>query len=293
MVSETLKFEETNKKLETEKQKVIEEKQCTENERTKAKENSRVLEMTKRHLVEKKSYAERLSLQKKDDRHGLGKLPEGIAELKALGDDSVKNTGFRTEKLNRLPQLEVINRESGVSKLIIDCVQCRGLSKNLKKVKQKAKREKKLANTEMAKAEELRKVVGTYGGKAILDKRQFEELAHELEDNRCKTDELKKAIHELMSSGILVNPPVKNSTNTDTRRVKLLKKELKIGKMEVKHAKEVASLEKGRNLLLQQEMWRIKKECSRISDHFDSLEKCFSRDEGIDNLKKVSYTIYL
>ncbi|KAK1356842.1 hypothetical protein POM88_050098 [Heracleum sosnowskyi] len=155
----------------------------------------------------------------------------------------------------------------------MDCVQCRGLSKKLK-VKQKAKREKKLADTEMAKAEELRKVVGTYGGKAMLDKRQFEELAHELEDNRCKTDELKKAIHELMSSGILVNPLVNNSTNTDTRRVKLLKKELKIGRMEVKHAKEVASLEKSRNLLLQQEMWRIKKECSRISDHFDSLEKC-------------------
>lgn len=293
LVSETLKFEETSKKLETEKQKVIEEKQLTDIEMTKAEENRRVLEMTKRHLVQEKSHADCLSLQLKDNRHGLKKLQEGIAEyasltknVEALGDVSVKNTGFRTGMLNFLPQLEVINRESGVSKLFMDCVQCRGLSKKLKEVKLKVKREKKLADTGMAKAEELRKVVETYGGKAMLNERQFEGLTHELEDNRCKTDELKKAIHELMSSEILVNPLVNNSTNLDTRKVKLLKKELKIGRMEVKHAKEVASFEKGRNLLLQQEIWHIKKECSRISDHFDSLEKCFSRDVGVDDLKK-------
>ncbi|XP_074357587.1 uncharacterized protein LOC141697208 [Apium graveolens] len=290
LVSETLKFEETSKKLETEKQKVIEEKQRRYNETTKAEENSRVLEMTKRRLVEEKFLADCLSLQMKDDRHGLGKLQEGIAEhasftKNVMGDDSVKKTGFRTGIFNSLPQLEVIHRESGVSKLIMDCIQCRGLTKKLKEVKLKAKREKTLVDTEMAKAEELRKIVRTYCGNGIQNKRQFEELAHELEDNRCKTDELKKAIHELMSSGVLSNPLVNNSRNTD-RRVKLLKKELKIGKMEVKHAKEVVSFEKGRNLLLQQEIWRIKKECSRISDHFDSLEKCFLRDVGLDDLKK-------
>lgn len=292
LVSETFKYEETSKKLEIEKKKVIEEKQRTDNEITKAEENSRVLEMSKRHLVEEKSLADCLSLHMKGDRHGLGKLQEGIAEhasftknVEALGDDSVKKTGFRTGMLNSFPQLEVINRESGVSKVFMDCIQCRGLSKKLKEVKLKAKIEKKLLDTEMAKAEELRKVVGTYGGNGMLNKRQFEKLAHELEDSRCKTDELKKAVHDLMSSGVLVNPLVNNSRNTDTKRVKLLKKELKIGKMEVKHAKEVASLEKGRNLLLQQEIWRIKKECSRISDHFDSLEKCFSRDVGLDDPK--------
>lgn len=287
-ISETLMFKETNKKHEIEKQKVIEEKQCADYEITKAAKRSRLLDMTKRHIVE-------------EDRHSLGKLEDKIAEhasfmknVKALGDNSVKNTEFRAGKLKSLPQIEVINRESEVSKFVMDCVQCRGFSNKLREIKQKAKRGKKLAAFEMAKAEELRKVVESYGEKVMVDKRQVEELAHELEDNRCKTDELKKAIHELMSSGTLVNTLVNNSTNTDTTRIKLLKKELKIGKMQVKHAKEVASLEKGRNFLLQQEIWRIKKECSRISDHFDSLDKCFSsKDVGIDDLKKVSHTFYL
>ncbi|KAL1827319.1 uncharacterized protein LOC108205799 isoform X2 [Daucus carota subsp. sativus] len=286
LVSETLKFEETNKKLETEKQKVIEEKQRADNEMAKAEEKSRLLEMSERHIVEEKSRSDCLSQKIEEDRHSLRKLQEEIAKyapvtknVKAPCGDSVENTVFRTGKLNNLPQLEVISKESGVSKLIRDCVQCRGLSKKLKEAKQKARREKKLANSEMAKAEELRKIVETFGRNAMVNRRQAEELAHELEGNRCKTDEPK---NEFMSSGILINPRVNNNTNTDPRTVKLLKKELKICKMQVKHAKEVASFEKSRNLLLQQEIRRIKRECSRISDHFDSLDKCFSSQNKCD-----------
>lgn len=290
--ADALTSKQANEKLETETEKVINERQHTDMEMAKAKARSKLLE-TVREIVEEKVHDDCLSQQLKEDR-GHMNLRENVAKHASFSNsgkgpgDLVKHVDLEAVKLKGSPQLEVTNRESGASKPMLNCLQCEEVNKKLEDVKQEAEREKERADIEMRKAEYQRGVAEAYGEKDRVKTNWCEQLAHELENERCKTEELKKEIHELVSSKTLVKAVDNKNGKTDTTRMKLLKKELKLEKMQAKHAEQVASLEKDRNMLLRQEIWRIKEEFSRISDHLDILDKCSSqRDVGLSEPEKV------
>ncbi|KAI9195861.1 hypothetical protein LWI28_018821 [Acer negundo] len=125
------------------------------------------------------------------------------------------------------------------------------------------------------------------------EKYRVDQLSQQLEEARGRIDELQKRIHDLLSSRKLVEAsavsPEKYS-NTESVKVKDLKKQLKFEKMRVKHAKEVAKLEKSRNSILQQELGRLKLDFVQFIHRLDVLDKCFSTDAeciGYSGTEKV------
>ncbi|KAK1377362.1 hypothetical protein POM88_033555 [Heracleum sosnowskyi] len=267
---EALKVQQANEILETEKQKVMTERQRADMEMAKAEEQSKLLETTRKEMAEERARSDSSSLQLEEDRGRIMKLQKEIAELvssrntgKDAGDLSIEHLGLEAVKLK------------GGPKMVLNCLQCEELIKKLKDVKQEAKREKERADSEMRKAK--------------METDRCLELADELEDNRCKTEKLKKEMQELVSSGKPVVTVERKKRNSDTTNMKLLKKSLKLERMQTNHAKQVASLERDRNILLQQEIRRIKEAFSGITDQLDILDKCSSHgDVGINDLEKNS-----
>ncbi|KAK1375650.1 hypothetical protein POM88_031843 [Heracleum sosnowskyi] len=291
--ADALRFKQANEKLEIVTQKVMKEIQRADMEMAKTEEQSKLLETMRREIVEEKDRADCLGQQLKAERGRLKKLHDKIAEHASSSNagkgpgDLVEDMDLEAVKLQNSPQLEVTNKESGASKPVLKCLQCEEITKKLEGVKQKAKREKERADSEMRKAEYQKKVAEAYGEKDRVNTSRCEQMAQELEDGRCETEELKKEIHELVSSRTLVKMVDNKNGKSETTRMKLLKKELKLERMQAKHAKQVASLEKDRNILLRQEICRIKEEFSRISDHLDILDKCSShRDVGLNKPEK-------
>ncbi|XP_074333770.1 uncharacterized protein LOC141671422 isoform X2 [Apium graveolens] len=293
---EALKVQQANEILETEKQKVIIETQRADMEMAKAEEQSKVLETTRKEIVEERARADSLSLQLEEDRVRIVKLQKEIAEHVSsrstgnnAGDLFVEHLGLEAVKLKGGPHIEVLDQEARASMMVFNCLQCEELIKKLRDVKQEAKREKERADSEMRKAEYQRKVAETYGEKAKMETERCRELADELKDNRCKTEKLKKEMQELAASGKMVNTVERKDENFDATNMKLLRKSLKLERMQTKHAKEVARLEKDRNILLQQEIRRIKEAFFGITNQLDILDKCSShRDVGINDLEKNS-----
>lgn len=161
--------------------------------------------------------------------------------------------------------------------------------------KEKAIFERKRADSEMRKAEKKRKLVEENTKKAMEEKLRADHLLKQLEDARLKIDELKKQMNELSSSRKTVDALVFSSDkgiSAEVAKVKLLKKQLKFEKQRVKHAKDVAKLEKSRSNLLQQKVGCMKLELVQFINRFDALDKCFSTPtEGIDDMEKVSFSL--
>ncbi|XWS09053.1 hypothetical protein CRYUN_Cryun40dG0052800 [Craigia yunnanensis] len=116
-------------------------------------------------------------------------------------------------------------------------------------------------------------------------------LPKQLEDARLKIKKLQKQINELSSSRNLIDDLVVSSDkgiSAEVAEVKLLKKQLKFEKKRVKHARDVAKLEKRHSNLLQQEVGRMKLELIQFLNCLDALDKCFSTPAGgIDDMEKI------
>ncbi|KAF8413434.1 hypothetical protein HHK36_001417 [Tetracentron sinense] len=164
-------------------------------------------------------------------------------------------------------------------------------NRRLEAEKKKASREKKFADSEMTKAEEQRKCAEANRKKTVDEKSCADNLSQQLEEERRRNAALQKEINEIVSARKMDNShpvPSDNNITAETAEVKLLKKELKLEKMQVKHAKRVVKLEKVRNNLLQQEICRVKQECIQFLHRLDILEGCFSRSiEGTGDLAKT------
>ncbi|KAF8403550.1 hypothetical protein HHK36_011654 [Tetracentron sinense] len=151
-----------------------------------------------------------------------------------------------------------------------------------------AEKKKKCADSKVAKAEKQTK--RAEADKKKNEKSHADNLFQKLEEQRQRKEALQKEINELVSARKMDNAhifPSDNNITTETAKVKLLKKELKLEKMQVKHAKRMAELEKVRTNLLQQEVCRLKKEGTQFLHSLDILEGCFSHSNGgIDDLAK-------
>ncbi|XP_058220019.1 uncharacterized protein LOC131330452 isoform X2 [Rhododendron vialii] len=294
---EKLKVE-AKKNLEIERQKVMQEKKRADSEMAKAEEQKNLAEMNQKKAIDEKCRANDLSQQLQEYKQRLEKLKKEMDEqessktfVKLSTDLSDKEMKPDATGRGGLFPLEMLKPEMAESKLVSGDLTSETVKKSIKQQKQKAVREKRRADSEMRKAEEQRVIAEANMKKAMEEKRRADQLAQQLEDKGRKIEGLQIEMLEFASSRKLVEAPVDPPnihTNSETAKMKLLKDELKFKKKQLKHAKEVAKLEIGRNKILQQELHLLKKECVQFSHRLDLLNKCFpycceGRDDNAKN----------
>ncbi|XP_077253411.1 uncharacterized protein LOC143892574 isoform X2 [Tasmannia lanceolata] len=171
--------------------------------------------------------------------------------------------------------------------------------KRAEEEKQKANREKKRADSETAKADEQKRCAEVNRKKALDEKIRADNLSQQLEEVGQRNKALEKEIQGIISArkdykGCLCIGgkrchPVQPGDNVNTENaVKIvLKEQLKLEKMKVRHAKRTVKLEKARNNLLQQELSTLKQDAINFSCRLNALGRSLSRRKGIDGLTKI------
>ncbi|KAJ0018587.1 hypothetical protein Pint_11304 [Pistacia integerrima] len=268
-------------------------KELLEKEKVRADSEKKNAEAEKKRAVEAWKYV----------KAEKGKADE---ERKLANTEGKKGNEYRL-------QLEAMGKEvdDAKSKLHSVTLKLAEGNKKLEAEKQKVTKERKRADAERNKAEEQRKLSEGNWNQAEAEKcraeslcRQLEEtrlrvekekccsdkLSQQLEEARGRIDELQKQIYDLQSSRKRVKASAispEKHLNADSGKMKLLKKQLKFKKMQVKHAKQVAKLEKRHNVLLREVVGHLKLDLVQFSNRLDLVDKCFSlKAEGIDNPRK-------
>ncbi|XVE91307.1 hypothetical protein DITRI_Ditri20bG0143200 [Diplodiscus trichospermus] len=287
---EMAKAEEQRKIAEETIKKAVEDKKCAIVEMAKVEDQRKIAEATKKKAVEEKSHADSLTKKLEEATRRKEELEKKLNELSGLRnlgegpfDQPDRNTSTVTEKTKRRTHLEASKE---------DADKARAFSEHLQFEVQKGMgSERKQAHSEMRKAGKKRKLVQVNTEKAMDGKHCCDHLSEQLEEAKLQINELQKQIDELLSSRKVVDALVVSSDHgisIEAAEVKLLKKQLKFEKKRVKHAKDVARLEKGRRNLLQQEVGCMKLELIQLLNRLDALDKCFLTPAGgIDDLEKV------
>lgn len=156
---------------------------------------------------------------------------------------------------------------------------------------QKAISKKEHAESDMVKMEEQKRLAEINRREVMEEKCRADCLSEQLKEARLKIEDMQKQICELAPSRRVVETfaasPDKDR-DAEIAKMKIMKKELKLEKMRVKHAKTVAKMERYRNNVLQEELSRLKLEFVQFSYRLTLLDSCFSpRLEGINDLEKA------
>ncbi|MBA0745303.1 hypothetical protein Gogos_007881, partial [Gossypium gossypioides] len=261
------------------KKKAVEARKCADFEIAKA-------EATRKKAVEENLLADNMTKQLEEARRNED-LAKKLRGSRDLGEDPFdqadRNIGAAAAKIQKTAEMGVLNVEDDKYRAVFESLQFEEAEK------EKAIIEKKAADSKMRKAQNKRKLVEVNTKKAKEGKHCGDHMLKQLEDARLKINELQKQMHELSSARNLVDKLVVSSAKGISAEVevKLLKKQLKFQKKRVKHAIDVARLEKGRSNLLQQELGCTKLELIQFLNRLDALDKCFSTpSEGIDEMGK-------
>ncbi|KAJ0080760.1 hypothetical protein Patl1_11468 [Pistacia atlantica] len=257
-------------------------KELLEKEKVRADSEKKNAEAEKKRAVEAWKYV----------KAEKGKADE---ERKLANTEGKKGNEYRL-------QLEAMGKEvdDAKSKLHSVTLKLAEGNKKLEAEKQKVTKERKRADAERNKAEEQRKLAEANWNQAEAEKCRAESLCQQLEETRLRVekekccsdklsqqleeargriDELQKQIYDLQSSRKRVKASAispEKHLNADSGKMKLLKKQLKFKKMQVKHAKQVAKLEKRHNVLLREVVGHLKLDLVQFSNRLDLVDKCFS-----------------
>lgn len=292
--SEASKSEALRKKLEAEKQMLSKEREHAHLEMAKAEDQRKLAEASRKQAEEEKCHAERLSQQLEEAGQRIVELQKEINDL--VSGHSVETHGCKPDtdagflKMKNGSKVNTLQKVGEEPNLGLEIMKFEEASRRCGVDKEKSVGGKELSDLEMIKPQEHRKVVQ---GKCLA----ADHLSQQLEEARRRIDELQKQIHDLHSSRKSFDASaiqVDKYFNVDSGKAKLLKKQLKFEKMQVKHAKQVAKLEKDRNIILHQELGRLKVDFAQFLHRLDTVDQCFSSNtEGTDNLgnMKVSYSI--
>ncbi|KAG4177903.1 hypothetical protein ERO13_A10G007300v2 [Gossypium hirsutum] len=272
-----------------EEQRKIAEENKKAVEGPKVEEQRKVVEATKKKAVKEKLHNNNLTKQLEQARRRNEELHKNLHELsgsrnmeEAPFDQSDRNTiAAKTEKT---AQFKVLKEDADKSRAVSGSLQVEDIEK------EKTISERKKADSNMRKAEKKRKLVEV-NTKTMKREHCGDHLSKLLEDAKLKINELQKQIHELSSNKKKVGELFVSSNNgisAEVAEVKLLKKQLKFEKERVKHAKDVARLEKGRSNLLQQEIGCMKLKLIQLLDRLDAVDNCFlAPAEGIYDMEKA------
>lgn len=290
--SEASKSEALRKKLEAEKQMLSKEREHAHLEMAKAEDQRKLAEASRKQAEEEKCHAERLSQQLEEAGQRIVELQKEINDL--VSGHSVETHGCKPDtdagflKMKNGSKVNTLQKVGEEPNLSLEIMKFEEASRRCGVDKEKSVGGKELSDLEMIKPQEHRKVVQ---GKCLA----ADHLSQQLEEARGRIDELQKQIHDLHSSRKSFDvSAIQVDKYVDSGKAKLLKKQLKFEKMQVKHAKQVAKLEKDRNIILHQELGRLKLDFAQFLHRLDTVDQCFSSNtEGTDNLGnvKVSYSI--
>ncbi|XWS20779.1 hypothetical protein CRYUN_Cryun31cG0131900 [Craigia yunnanensis] len=282
---------EEQRKIAEETKKAVEDRKCAVVEMAIVEEQRKIAKATKKKVVEEKSHADSLTKQLEEARRRNEELEKKLHEFSGSRnsgegpfDQPDRSTSTAAAKTKKRAQLDVLKEGANKSRAVYESLQ-------FEDVEKEKGSERKQADSEMRKAEKKRKLVKVNTKKAMDGKHCVDHLSKQLEDARLKINELQKQIDELSSSRKMVDALVVSSDKgvcAEVAEVKLLKKQLKFEKKRVKHAKDVARLEKSRTNLLQQEVGCMKLELIQFLNRLDALDKCFSTPAGgIDDIEKA------
>ncbi|KAA3478736.1 Flagellar attachment zone 1 [Gossypium australe] len=273
-----------------EEQRKIAEENKKAVEGAKVEEQRKVVEATKKKAVKEKLHNNNLTKQLEQARRRNEELHKNLHELsgsrnmeEAPFDQPDRNTiAAKTEKT---AQFKVLKEDADKSRAVSGSLQVEDIEK------EKTISERKKADSNMRKAEKKRKLVEV-NTKMMKREHCGDHPSKVLEDANLKINELQKQIHELSSNKKNVGELFVSSNNgisAEVAEVKLLKKQLKFEKERVKHAKDVARLEKGRSNLLQQELGCMKLKLIQLLDRLDAVDNCFlAPAEGIYDMEKIN-----
>lgn len=289
LVSEASKSEALRKKLEAEKQMLSKEREHAHLEMAKAEDQRKLAEASRKQAEEEKRHAERLSQQLEEAGRRIVELQNDLVSGHSVETHGCKpdtDAGFlKMKNGSKVNTLQKVGEEPNLG---LEIMKFEEASRRCGVDKEKSVGGKELSDLEMIKPQEHRKVVQ---GKCLA----ADHLSQQLEEARGRIDELQKQIHDLHSSRKSFDASaIQVDKYVDSGKAKLLKKQLKFEKMQVKHAKQVAKLEKDRNIILHQELGRLKVDFAQFLHRLDTVDQCFSSNtEGTDNLGnvKVSYSI--
>ncbi|KAL7089298.1 hypothetical protein ACP275_13G178900 [Erythranthe tilingii] len=246
------KCEDAEKKLEVEKQKVSRERKRADLAVTKFEEQRRLAETNLSMAMIEKERADDLSRKLEEARDRMKKL-EGSHEHSC------------NEKLEKM----LLEKEADII------------------------RERKRADSKKKKAKEQKKVAEAHQKAAAEQKHRADQISRELESYKLRLEELQKKQEFVSYRTYADNASLSNNdVISEIGTVKLLKKQLKLEKMVVKHAQKASKVEAVRNKMLHQEIFNLRQECLSFQQRLDMLDKSFLHDsEGIHKLGKIDSRI--
>ncbi|KAJ7954566.1 Maternal effect embryo arrest protein [Quillaja saponaria] len=276
------KREDSEKKIdEDEKQKAVEAWKLVKAEKSKVEEYKLQLSSKEKEVDEMKSKSACEMLKFKEARKKFeAEKQKVITERKRAEAEMVKAQELAEAYRKKADCLSQQLQEDKKS--------VEEAKKKLEVEKLKALKEKKRADFEMGKANEQKKLAEENLKKAIEAKHSSYQFSQQLQESRKMIEDLKAKMHELSSSGKPVGVSgFTSEIHVESTKMKLLKKQLKLEKMRVKHAKQKYQLETNRNTILGQELGRLKLEFIQFSHRLNTLDRSFSPiPESIDDQVK-------
>ncbi|XP_050230872.1 uncharacterized protein LOC126679894 [Mercurialis annua] len=259
-------------------------------------------------LEKEKEKADHIKKNAEEEKKSSAEAWTFVKVEKEKVDEEKKNVDIERKKAdNYRIQLEALRKDANATKakLKSEILQLKKAIKELEKekrkiheevmkrfedAKQNAMVEKKATEIRLVEAEEQRKLVEENRKMALEEKSRADQLSCQLEESRHKVEDLQKQIQEILSS----RKPVEASTilprkgrNAETRNLKLLEKQLKLEKMRLNYAKQVANLEKNRNSILQKELAHINMDSVQISRRLGALDKWFKCREDLEKAENM------
>ncbi|XP_075486722.1 LOW QUALITY PROTEIN: uncharacterized protein LOC142526310 [Primulina tabacum] len=264
---ERSKCEAANKKVEDEKQNTIKERKMAESAVFKAEEQRKLAEANLKKAIVEKDRADDLDQKLKEEKRRTEKLEKELRDL-------CSRNWLRLTDLSKVGIDSVLRNDVGTRMAKREALIPQGIDKMVKEKDQFSFREKKYADSEVKKVAKHKKVAEAEKKNAVEEQYRVEQLSRELEDCKQILEEFQKR-QQILGRMHVDNPAMReNSNSSDRATVKLLKKQKKLEKMLVKHAKEVTKVDV-RNNLLHQELFHIKKRFHQFQQRLDILDCCF------------------
>ncbi|XP_008445605.1 uncharacterized protein LOC103488580 isoform X1 [Cucumis melo] len=283
LASETSKLIEVKKDLEVEKQRAVKERERADSEISKAQASRIKAEVAMKQAGEEKSRAENLFQQLERMTCKIKELEKEVKELQTVKifiesccGQQVKKTNRKGAKKNDKTWMEMIQSNANELKLAFEFLKAKEfntmhkMDRNLGIIKEKS------VDSSLIESSELKNHLEIYRRKAMDEQCRADKLSLELEEKKRKVEKLQKNVRELKSSGKFVNASgvsLEHAMTSERAEMKLLKKKLKFEKTRLKHARQVAKVEKTHRTIIQQELSRFKLEFVQLSNHLDGLHK--------------------
>lgn len=272
--------------LEKEKLKDAENMLTAEKERIATERKSSVVAVAK--VEEQRKVAMKQAMDEKNRAiHMSEQLDKTTQRLKEIEKQIEQGSSGRLKQASAGNELIGQIASGALKRDIHENDACR----RLEKVRKKMFREKKKAKSERKKVKEQKQVAKKYKKAAMEEKLRADQLAYELQRNKKRMEDIGKEIQKLLLPQVVLKsfPHVSSQAlMEETPELKLLSKRLKLEKLQLKHAKQIAEMEIGHSQLLRKETFQLKQELLKFSQRLETLDDHLRFSYGdVDDVEKL------